>query len=479
VEVVFGPPGTGKTTELLNLVDEELRRGTAPERIAFVSFTKAAVQEAAGRAQKKFGLAPRSLRWFRTLHSLAFSALGLARESVMGDWRAFGEACGFEFSPNMEADVEAIFGARARDDLLARAYSLVAASGLPLETVAQKWSLDISPLRYDALIERLAAWKTEKGLLDFGDMLAEFILRGQPLDVDVAVIDEAQDLTPQQWELVRIAFARCRRLVVAGDDDQAIYSWCGADVERLLELPGEQRVLNHSYRLPAPIHRLALSVASRIKRRHPKAWLPADHPGLVGQNALLPALDMSGPETWLLLARNGYGLPALLREVRSRGLLFRVNGVPAVPEATLEAYRTLAAARAGKPPGPGDKRRLQRLLARGRALHDEDAALFPAVRPEVLRFLARVAARGHLSEPPRIDVSTIHQAKGAEADNVALAPDISDACARALRSPEYGDGENRVLYVAVTRARRRLFLLRAETDQAYRFETQTVGAVSA
>ena len=39
VNIILGPPGTGKTENLLRIVDRELKDGTDPSAIAFVSFT--------------------------------------------------------------------------------------------------------------------------------------------------------------------------------------------------------------------------------------------------------------------------------------------------------------------------------------------------------------------------------------------------------------------------------------------------------
>ena len=80
--IVLGPPGTGKTTTLLNLLEDYLKK-TNPNRIGYFAFTQKAANEARERAMDRFNLSEDDLPYFRTLHSLAFRVLGLRKENVM------------------------------------------------------------------------------------------------------------------------------------------------------------------------------------------------------------------------------------------------------------------------------------------------------------------------------------------------------------------------------------------------------------
>ena len=99
---IFGPPGTGKTTKLISIVQEEIKNGTSPEKIGFVSFSRKAAEEAKTRTIEKLGINEDSLVWFRTLHSLAFQWLGISRKDVLygSDYTQLGKLLGLEFSAN-------------------------------------------------------------------------------------------------------------------------------------------------------------------------------------------------------------------------------------------------------------------------------------------------------------------------------------------------------------------------------------------
>ena len=82
-------------------------------------------------------------------------------------------------------------------------------------------------------------------------------------------------------------------------------------------------------------------------------------------------------------------------------------------------------------------------------------------------FIEKAIANGEdLYSEPRVAISTIHQAKGGEAENVAVLLDLSPA--QKNHSMLHPDGLHRQFYVAVTRALDSLYLVQSRNDK-YRY----------
>ena len=69
--------------------------------------------------------------------------------------------------------------------------------------------------------------------------------------------------------MVRSMWANANKTYIAGDDDQAIFKWAGADVDHFIALKEEVndiKVLDQSYRIPGgPIHELSQKIISKYK----------------------------------------------------------------------------------------------------------------------------------------------------------------------------------------------------------------------
>ncbi len=54
-------------------------------------------------------------------------------------------------------------------------------------------------------------------------------------------------------------------MYLAGDDDQAIYAWAGADVDRFIKEPATEVVLKKSRRVPRKIQDISNIIVNRIE----------------------------------------------------------------------------------------------------------------------------------------------------------------------------------------------------------------------
>ena len=499
-EIILGPPGTGKTTALLDILDRELERGVAPEAIGFVSFTRKAAEEAVSRAAERFGFPRSRFPWFRTLHSLAFRQLGLRRDDVLegprlqefgayagvritGRWSEDGTLTGFEPGDRV---IHMANLARARCHELRREYD-ADDDRLPWREV-------------ERVARALTAFKAERGLMDYADMLEEFVAGGQRPALEVLLIDEAQDLSRLQWRVVEKLAAGCRRVVVGADDDQAIFEWSGADVGYLVDLDGDVRVLEQSYRVPAAVQGAADGIIGPVKRRRAKAWRPRGEAGTIARLGRFDQTDLGDADGGaadppiLVLARNSYLMREQVEpELRRRGIYYERAGHPSVPRTTLDAIMAWEHLRQGKQITPSEAREAYKLMTSGRGvarghkelpgfderspiligdLKSRGGLLVDSIWHEALDrlpradvgYIVRMRQNGEmLSKRPRVRLSTIHAAKGGEADHVVLLREMARRTYREM--DENPDAERRVFYVAVTRARSKLTVVDSQTPQ--------------
>jgi len=483
--LILGPPGTGKTTTLLDLVEESFRNGSRPDRVGFVSFTRKAVNEARARACDQFAIDQEDLVYYRTIHSLAFRQLGMSRQDVMG-WKHFKEL-GHELGVRMTGRRLDDVGFISVGDQMVGLENRARLCCVTYKEAWEKWGGDLNWFQFDQYTRSLQRYKDAHLLYDFTDMLERFLDTGVVPDLDLLVVDEAQDLSQLQWRIVERMRAAATETYVAGDDDQAIFRWSGADVDYFLaaEFADHQQVLDQSYRLPAAIHTLAEEVSGRIDRRFVKAFHPTEKQGQVDYVASLDDADALETGDWLILVRNNYQIQGVLDHLRYCGYAYEAERDKPADNVALRAAYAWEALRAGHDvayedavavpaylthpvegaPGAWDQTRpvsasdFQAVTGASLQQHWYDALGRMSV--EDREYFRAARRRNENLRHPRIKVSTIHGAKGGECENVLLFTDVSNKTAQEMwRRP---DDETRVFYVGVTRALSRLCIVQPQT----------------
>jgi len=521
VERIIGPPGTGKTTALMERVKRELDDGLMPERIGYYSFTRAAAKVAQKKASEAFPERAEEFCHFRTLHSEAFRQLGWSKDKVMlgKHLQDFAEAEGYEISPvNLgdkdiaEHEVEEMVLVTLGDFLLHftqwRGNLMLdeeAAYDLFWDRNRDSLPVGWSPMAVRAFEEDYRRYKMENGLLDFNDMLLAVLAEGLAPELDVLFFDEAQDSSPLQYRVLDYWLQKgIRRHYIAGDSCQCIYQWMGSSPPHFENRPYDKLTyLTQSYRLPRRVHRLATRII------HTPDYKPRDAYGrvtAVSRTAFLDGLA-SGDGTVFILARNRYLLKDLCTDLCRWGLPY-TNLRGTSPFQKKSALRLVTARQLARGEAVtaqalwhliddlpqkkyfrrGFKADIERLAKEqpdtSLRLGDigdqclqyfrQDLVAAMELPPQLHAYYQEIIKRygeDVLLAKPRITAGTIHSVKGMEADSIAILSDMSYKTY--LGWQRLPDEEKRVWYVGATRAKDNLFLIPAERQYAWQWPELT------
>jgi len=374
-----------------------------------------------------------------------------------------------------------------RGDQIIFVDGLARLTGRSVQSIIATNQFSFSTTNVAAYRNTMADFKRIRAKVDFTDMLEMFTELHAPM-LDCLFVDEAQDLSPLQWSMIRKLSTNVPRLYVAGDDDQAIYRWAGAEVDAFFALGGRAQrvvVLPKSYRLPREIWAKAHTLLTRIKNRYPKEWAPARDGGTVSYAVMPQQVQHWERDDWLVLSRNRYQLDLVEDYLRSQGYPYIIDRKWSTAGPTLEAVFLWERLRQGQGLGREEALLVQRKLRdefKSKVKLREDQSTFtfddlkPGTRedwmtairvpPREREYYRHIRRRGEsLKTKPRIVLSTIHQAKGSEADHVLLMSDYSRACY--LGWTKVQDSETRVFYVGATRAKQSLTIMRPRTQYSF------------
>lgn len=449
---IFGPPGTGKTTYLLNLLEEEFKR-VHPTECAFVSFTRKGTYEGVERAMAKFNLERAELQYFKTIHALCFAQMGARKYDMIQryHYKQFSEATGLKFLGYYTEEL------KSGNDQYLFAEQLYRNNSKAYE----KFVNDLNVKKLQWVIANYRKFKKQLGLIDFTDLLEQYRDTGKSLPVKVAFIDEAQDLTTLQWEVVHKMFSACERLYIAGDDDQAIYEWSGADVKLFLQHPGKITTLSKSYRLPAAIHNYAIDVSKHIDYRQDKQFLNNGNEGVVEYATSLKDIDFS--ENTLILSRNNSYLNTAEETLKENAVVYTRKEEKSIDKKILSAIRKYEDWRNNK--CTEQDMNLYRLYYKETNKEKPWYDILNANKEDINYYRGLLATKTDFAAEPKVELATIHSSKGSERDHVVLIMDIS---ARVAANLEHNrDAELRCLYVAVTRAKHKLTIVFSQSRHSF------------
>jgi len=494
INIILGPPGTGKTTKLLEICKQKKEEGIGWDKIGFFSFSQKAAYEAKDRAREKFQASREDLVHFRTLHSFAYRNLAIDDNNLFKkkNWKELSSLVGWDL--NFDESDESIY-----TNTNHKFVNLINLARLKNTELLEEWrrsedrSMSWDRLQY--LDDIITGFKDENNLYDYTDMIVRYTLDPIINNFDVLFIDEAQDMPTIQYEMIDKLIKHSKETFIAGDDDQAIFRWMGADVDRFIDLKGSVQVLDKSYRCPERIFRLANTIISKVSNRRQKTWSPKSEQGKVKRVTHLRHIDLT-EGNWLILGRTKKIRNEMIEgHLKSLGMWYGRGDHRPISRTVLNAIYAWNRLQDNQTISYGDVQYIyNQIVAKGRlkrgakTFKDEDkdkiytldilkkdhGLLVDGQWYEVMNkiseydvaYIRRLLDLGEdLQKEPRIKTSTIHQAKGGECDNVVVLTDIGKIVYKSYtKNP---DDEHRVFYVAVTRAKENLYIVDPQTTNFY------------
>ena len=283
--LVLAGAGSGKTRSVIYrtayLINE---KKISPWEILVVTFTNKAARELRERLEKTFGISTHSL-WVGTFHSTCTRILRYEQ-----DFLPFSS----NFSIFDDSDQKSVFKRIYKKlDIDPKKFSF----GRVRQIISRQKNSLILPKDFsefnesnyfsDTVFKIYTAYQDflqKNNALDFDDLLMytaillhdnEEVRKKYERKFRYVMIDEYQDTNYAQFKIVNTIAQNHQNLCVVGDDDQAIYSWRGADIRNILSFESDYKnvvkiKLEQNYRSPKSILDAANCLIKNNSERYKK-----------------------------------------------------------------------------------------------------------------------------------------------------------------------------------------------------------------
>ena len=508
---IFGPPGTGKTETLIaRILTKALENNISPQDIAFISFTNKAINTATARALKAFPhYTSEDFYRFKTLHKYCrryFEEDIFDPKDCMVDFALQGRI--IKYSDKRLADDNFTYKDWSLG-IYSKSRNMMKTPQVVYKKESyQKDSLDVLLKKLD-IYEHYKKSGKEKSLIDFDDMIWKAIEEVNFPPLKILIIDEAQDCTPLQWSVIYKIAQNADRVYLAGDDDQAIYEWNGADPKYFTHyFPGRKVRLRKTRRFGKAVHHFSQIIRRQILNSEEKEYTYLEQDGYIKHYLNfreIPFNTLSG--TWYILGRINTAVNELRMLAKDAGLYFSDNeDIKCFDQNQWEAIKSWTRISNKKTITRKQAEKMYRYIRelldpRFRTtkfwnseseLEEYDFKKLTTVcglklspssqkkqwwhilnrnfsSQQILYFIRLLKRYGQqeLDADPKIIIDTIHSVKGGEADHVVLYAKANYPSNFKTKSREEKTNEKKVWYTGATRARKTIHLL--DTNYKYNY----------
>jgi len=308
---LLGGPGTGKSHLLTRIAADRITAGCDPESVLLLTGSaRLGMQARAAITSALLGegtAGPVAVRepLVRTVHSYAFAVLGQAarrngeqdgiiRELLIGDFED-GDDASVRWPAQLRPALITVGFATELRDLLARCTER-GVDPLELQRIGRRagrpeW---VAAGRFAQIYEQVMLLRSAVGMAApqatvpalgaaelVGAALEAFatdqeLLSAERTRIQLLLVDDAQHLDPQAARLVRVLAAGAELSIIAGDPNQAVFGYRGADPELLRDDASPAVVLTASHRCAPAVARAVTGIARRLPGADPAREVTGD-----------------------------------------------------------------------------------------------------------------------------------------------------------------------------------------------------------
>lgn len=285
--LVLAVPGSGKTTVILNRIINLIENhDVLPKNILSITFSKSQGLDMERRFLKSFPNLKGQIT-FKTIHAFCYEIVknymkikNIKKTLIEGDEK-------INKSTLLKRYFFSMYEQKLLDDIIKDFFSLYDFTKnkmIDFEDYVRKNKFISNRLLLLKLYKAYENLKLEYNFIDFNDLLYlanKYISEDKNLLSSIKKrykffsVDEAQDTSMLQFEIIKKIVYPENNLFVVADDDQSIYSFRGAEPKNLLEFKKFYKdskifIMNHNFRSTKNIIEISNKLISKNKNRYQK-----------------------------------------------------------------------------------------------------------------------------------------------------------------------------------------------------------------
>ena len=282
LQFMVGPPGTGKTSTFITSKYLELLKKYDYKRIIILSHTNVAADEIKDEILKLKEMSDVTKKALEhnicTIHHYCKKKATIGEQVL--DYDDYKNLCRIDSIFQRHKVIQSQFDNREHGyfKFVREAYGFNRSLQEHWKKSDKKYhGYSITDIEY--MLPIVENYNKANGKLDFHDMIKRFIEKAIDPDIDVLIVDEAQDSNKTQKIALDKIATNAKEYWFVGDPDQTIFEWAGANAKEFYELSKGAKELEQGHRCSKTINAFCKKIIEPVWNHYGthRVWKPTDY----------------------------------------------------------------------------------------------------------------------------------------------------------------------------------------------------------